>query len=89
MGRKFDQDLHALIPGQLLVEIAIGLVGFREASEALELFFHQITISRANCFPSKNHEISRPLEHDRAGRSYRETRLAQEKGKRDGNESAA
>jgi hypothetical protein len=55
MGRKFDQDLHALVPGQLLVEIAIGLVGFREASEALELFFHQTTISRANYFPSKNH----------------------------------
>jgi hypothetical protein len=58
MGRKFDQDLHALIPGQLLVEIAIGLIGFREASEALDLFFHQTIIGRANCFPSRNHEIS-------------------------------
>jgi hypothetical protein len=59
MGRKFDQDLHALIPGQLLVEIAIGLISFGEAGEALDLFFHQSNIGRANCFPSRNHEISR------------------------------
>jgi hypothetical protein len=40
MAGKFDQDLHALIPGQLLVEIAIGLIRFREGGKPLDLFFH-------------------------------------------------
>ena len=40
MGGKFDQDLHALIPGELFVEVAIGPIRFREAGKPLDLFFH-------------------------------------------------
>ncbi len=46
MGRQVNQDLHALVPGQFFVEIAIRLFCFHGVGEALNRFFHAEMITR-------------------------------------------
>jgi len=56
MLRKLEADLQALVAGQLLIEIAVLFLCFREAGKPLDLFYHARTIGERQRFPKTNHE---------------------------------